>query len=42
MNRHGGVLSLLAPQESVARMLRLTASDRLMPVYASLEEATAG
>ena len=41
LDRQGGVLSLVAPQEAVARMLRLTAADRLIPVYATVEEATA-
>jgi anti-sigma B factor antagonist len=40
LGHQGGVLSLLAPQEPVARMLRLTASDRLIPVYTSLKEVT--
>jgi stage II sporulation protein AA (anti-sigma F factor antagonist) len=38
LGRHGGILSLLAPQEAVARMLCLTAADRLIPVYTSLED----
>ena len=41
LDRQGGVLSLVAPQEAVARMLRLTAADRLIPVYATVEEAAA-
>jgi anti-anti-sigma factor len=42
LDRQGGVLSLVAPQQMVARMLHLTAADRLMPVYKTLEDATAG
>jgi anti-sigma B factor antagonist len=42
MDRQGGVLALAAPCEPVGRMLRLTAADRLLPVYASVSEATAG
>jgi anti-sigma B factor antagonist len=42
LDRQGGVLSLVAPQEAVARMLNLTAADRLVPVYGSVEEAAAG
>ena len=42
MDRHGGVLALARPGETVARMLRLTAADQLIPVYASVAEATAG
>jgi anti-sigma B factor antagonist len=39
LDRAGGVLSLVAPQEPVARVLSLTAADRLVPVYTSLAEA---
>jgi anti-anti-sigma factor len=42
MDRHGGVLALVRPGEAVARMLRLTAADQLIPVYSSVAEATAG
>ena len=42
MDREGGVLSLAGPREPVAKMLRLTAADQLIPVYASVSEATAG
>jgi anti-anti-sigma factor len=41
LDRQGGVLSLVAPQEAVARMLRLTAADRLVPVYTTIDEAAA-
>ena len=42
MDREGGVLSLAGPREPVAKMLRLTAADQLIPVYATVSEATAG
>ena len=42
MDRQGGVLALAAPREPVAKMLRLTAADRLLPVYGSVSEATDG
>jgi anti-sigma B factor antagonist len=42
MDRQGGVLALAAPREPVAKMLRLTAADQLIPVYATVDEATAG
>jgi len=42
MGRQGGVLALASPREPVAKMLRLTAADQLVPVYASVVEATAG
>jgi anti-sigma B factor antagonist len=42
MGRQGGVLSLASPRQPVAKMLRLTAADQLVPVYASVREATAG
>jgi anti-anti-sigma factor len=42
MDRKGGVLSLAGPREPVAKMLRLTAADQLVPVYASVTEASAG
>lgn len=42
LDRHGGVLALARPAEPVARMLHLTATDQLIPVYGSVREATAG
>ena len=42
MDRQGGVLALASPREAVAKMLRLTAADQLIPVYPSVREATAG
>ncbi len=41
MDRQGGVLALAAPRDPVAKMLRLTAADQLLPVYATVAEATA-
>jgi anti-sigma B factor antagonist len=42
MDRQGGVLALACPREPVSKMLRLTATDQLLPVYASVDDATAG
>ena len=42
MDRQGGVLALAAPREPVAKMLRLTAADQFLPVYATVREAIAG
>ena len=42
MDRQGGVLALASPCEPVAKMLRLTAADQLLPVYPSVREASAG
>ena len=42
MDRQGGVLALASTREPVAKMLRLTAADQLIPVYPSVREATAG
>jgi anti-sigma B factor antagonist len=42
MDRQGGVIALASPREPVAKMLRLTAADQLVPVYASVSEASAG
>ena len=42
LDRQGGVLALASPREPVAKMLRLTAADQLIPVYPSVSEATAG
>lgn len=42
LDRQGGVLGLVRPQGSVARMLRFTRVDQLTPVYGSVEEAAAG
>jgi anti-sigma B factor antagonist len=42
MDRQGGVLALASPREPVAKMLRLTAADQLIPVYPTVADATAG
>lgn len=42
MDRQGGVLALASPREPVAKMLRLTAADQLIPVYPTVDEALAG
>ena len=42
MDRQGGILALACPRDPVAKVLRLTAADQLLPVYASMGEATAG
>jgi anti-anti-sigma factor len=42
LDRQGGVMALVAPQEAVAKMLRLTTADRLVPVFGSVAEAVAG
>ena len=35
----GGLLALISPSPAVARVLRLSALDQVIPVHASLEEA---
>ena len=42
LDRHGGVMALVAPREAVAKMLRLTTADRLIPVFSNVAEAAAG
>jgi len=42
LDRQGGVLALAHPREPVAKMLRLTAADQLIPVYPTVDEAIAG
>jgi hypothetical protein len=42
MDRHGGVLALARPQDTVARMLTLTATDQLIPIYDSITQAATG
>jgi anti-sigma B factor antagonist len=39
MNNHGGKLALVAPQNTVARVLNLVGADQLIPVYGTVEEA---
>ena len=41
LDRQGGVMALVAPQEAVAKMLMLTTADRLIPVFGSVAEAAA-
>jgi anti-anti-sigma factor len=41
LDQQGGVLSLAAPQASVARVLQLTRADQLIPVYESVADAIA-
>jgi anti-anti-sigma factor len=41
LDRDGCVLTLVAPHDPVAKVLRLTATDRLIPVYRSVSDATA-
>jgi anti-anti-sigma factor len=41
LDRRGGVLGLVAPQASVARVLQLTKADQLIPVYDSVADAAA-
>jgi anti-sigma B factor antagonist len=36
---NGGVLALVNPHHIVARILRMTEADRIVPVYASVREA---
>lgn len=40
LDRNGCVLALAGPTEPVAKVLRLTAADQLIPVYGSVREAT--
>jgi anti-sigma B factor antagonist len=42
LDRQGGVMALVAPQPAVAKMLRLTTADRLIPVFPSVAEAAIG
>ena len=42
LDREGGVMALVAPQDAVAKMLRLTTADRLIPVFGTVAEAAAG
>lgn len=41
IDREGGTLGLVRPQGSVARILRFTRADQLVPVFDSVEEAAA-
>jgi anti-sigma B factor antagonist len=42
LDRQGGMMALVAPQDAVAKMLRLTTADRLVPVFQTVDDATAG
>jgi anti-sigma B factor antagonist len=42
LDRQGGVLALVSPQAAVAKILRLTTADRLIPVFDSVAAAAAG
>ena len=42
LDRQGGVLALVSPQAAVAKILRLTTADRLIPVFDSVASAAAG
>jgi anti-anti-sigma factor len=42
MDRQGGMLALVSPQAAVAKILRLTTADRLIPVFDSVAAAVAG
>jgi anti-anti-sigma factor len=35
----GGVLALVSPHNTVARILQVTGADRIVPIYASVQEA---
>ena len=39
LSNDGGVLALVSPHNSVARILEMTEADRVVPVYASVQEA---
>jgi anti-sigma B factor antagonist len=41
LDQEGGRLALVGPSDAVARVLRLTQADRIVPVYASVAEAAA-
>lgn len=42
LDRHGGMMALVAPQDAVAKMLRLTTADRLVPVFRTVADAATG
>jgi len=42
LDRQGGVLALVSPQPAVAKMLRLTTADQLIPVFGTVAEAAVG
>jgi anti-sigma B factor antagonist len=39
LDRQGRVLALVSPQAAVAKILRLTTADRLIPVFGTVAEA---
>jgi anti-anti-sigma factor len=41
LEKEGGRLALVNPSDTVARVLRLTEADRIVPVYTSVEDAAA-
>ncbi|HEX6452118.1 MAG TPA: STAS domain-containing protein [Trebonia sp.] len=41
LDRSGCILAIAAPCEAVGKVLRLTATDQLIPVYANVSDATA-
>ena len=42
LDREGGVISLVGARGSVARVLRFTKADQLVPLYDSVQQAAAG
>ena len=42
LDRQGGVLALVSPQPAVAKILRLTNAERLIPVFDRVAAAAAG
>jgi anti-sigma B factor antagonist len=42
MDAHGGVFALAAPRDAVATILKRTATDQLIPVYPTVDEAAEG
>ncbi|HLI40527.1 MAG TPA: STAS domain-containing protein [Streptosporangiaceae bacterium] len=42
LDRQGGIFALVSPQPAVAKILRLTTADRLIPVFDTVAEAAAG
>ena len=42
LDRQGGVLALVSPQAAVAKILRLTTADRLIPVFDTVADAASG
>lgn len=42
LDREGGVFGLVGPQGPVARVLRFTRADQLVPLYDTVQQAAAG